>query len=262
MRGNRSTSGDVSFERSQASEYLEGLQDQSAKCMRNVPNGYIRFGWKAGILRPQQSSLISTSHGRMWLRHGRDGHQGTAAHPVDRVSPQRRDVRRGSDRRGLRKLNRAYRRWPGHACRRLCLRHCTCGHRTSDTFKAGAATLSGLLLLLLGVGVLLDVGRRFVSGEPPEGAWMVAVAAVALGVNATVLRLLSKQRQDEVHMRATWIFTRADVVANVAVIASGIAVLMTGIRYFDLIVGAAIGLYVAKEALEILSEARKARLAA
>ena len=88
---------------------------------------------------------------------------------------------------------------------------------------------------------------------------MIAIAAVALAVNATVLRLLSKQRQDEVHIRATWIFTRADVVANIAVILSGVAVLLTDIRYFDLIVGAAIGIYVSKEALEILREARKAK---
>lgn len=129
-------------------------------------------------------------------------------------------------------------------------------------FKANAATLSGLLLLLLGIGVLIDVARRGVAGEQPEGAWMIAVAAVALAVNASVLRLLSKQRQDEVHIRATWIFTRADVVANAAVIVAGIAVIVTRVRYFDLFVGGAIGLYVIKEALEILREARDARQAA
>lgn len=129
-------------------------------------------------------------------------------------------------------------------------------------FKTNAATLSGVLLLLLGLGVLVEVVQRFVSGEPPEGVWMIVVAAAALAVNATVLRLLSGQRQDEVHIRATWIFTRADVVANIAVIVSGIAVLVTGLRYFDLIVGAAIGVYVAKEALEILAQARAARVQA
>jgi cation diffusion facilitator family transporter len=131
----------------------------------------------------------------------------------------------------------------------------------SGRFKANAAMGSGVLLLLLGIGVVVDVVRRLISGASPEGAWMIAVAAVALTVNAIVLRLLSKQRQKEVHIRATWIFTRADVVANTAVILSGIAVLATGIRYFDLVVGAAIGLYVIKEALEILSEAREARSA-
>jgi len=126
-------------------------------------------------------------------------------------------------------------------------------------FKTNAATLSGLVLLLLGLGVLFEVVQRLLTGEAPEGAWMIVVAAAALAVNATVLRLLSRQRQDEVHIRATWIFTRADVVANVAVILSGIAVLLTGVRYFDLVVGAAIGLYVAREALEILRDARTAK---
>lgn len=126
-------------------------------------------------------------------------------------------------------------------------------------FKANAATISGVLLLLLGLGVVIDVVRRLSSGEPPEGAWMVAIACLGLIVNGTVLRLLSKQRQDEVHIRATWIFTRADVIANIAVIVAGAVVALTGIRYFDLLVDGAIGLYVLKEALEILREANEAR---
>lgn len=131
-----------------------------------------------------------------------------------------------------------------------------------ERFKANAATLSGSLLLILGLGVLLDVVRRVISGEPPEGSLMIAVAAVALVVNATVMRLLNKHRDEGVHLRATWIFTRADIVANVAVILSGVAVLVSGFRYIDLIVGAGIGLYVIKEAFEILREAREAKRAA
>lgn len=126
-------------------------------------------------------------------------------------------------------------------------------------FKANAASASGGLLLALGIGVLIDVVRRAISGEPPEGVLMVGVAAVALVVNATVMRLLSRYRDQEVHLRATWIFTRADVIANIAVILSGIAVLLTGFRFLDLVVGAGIGIYVIKEAIEILSDARDAR---
>ena len=130
----------------------------------------------------------------------------------------------------------------------------------SANFKAKAATLSGSLLMLVGIGVLGDVVRRAIIGSTPEGSWMIAVALLALIVNVVVLRLLSKQRRDEVHIRAAWIFTRADIVANSAVIASGVAVLLTSIGYFDLVVGAAIGLYVVKEALEILRDAKKARV--
>jgi cation diffusion facilitator family transporter len=126
-------------------------------------------------------------------------------------------------------------------------------------FKANAATLSGTLLLLLGVLVLVEAVLRIEGGEPPEGLVMIGVAAVAAGVNATVLRMLGRHREDGVHLRATWIFTRVDVIANVAVVVSGIAVMLTGVRYIDLVVGSAIGLYVIKEAVEILMDAKAAR---
>ena len=129
-------------------------------------------------------------------------------------------------------------------------------------FKANAAFWSGGMLFILGIGLFVEVIRRFFDGGSPDGEWMIAVAVVALAVNFTVLRMLSRQRNDEVHLRAAWIFTRADVIANAAVIVSGLAVLLTGIRYFDLIVGAAISVYVIREAIEILTEARKAKVAA
>lgn len=126
-------------------------------------------------------------------------------------------------------------------------------------FKARAATLSGIILLLLGVGVLIEVGRRALHGETPDGLLMLVVATASLAVNGTVLRMLGRFRDGDVHLRATWIFTRADVIANLALIVSGAVVLWSGFRAIDLIVGAAIGCYVIKEALEIFSEARRAR---
>ncbi|MBR0552424.1 cation diffusion facilitator family transporter [Stakelama marina] len=131
----------------------------------------------------------------------------------------------------------------------------------SARFKANAAGWSGIMLLILGIGLLIEVIRRAANGTSPEAGWMLGVAAVALIVNIVVLRLLSRQRAsgDEVHLRAAWIFTRADVVANAAVIASALAILATGLRYFDLIVGAAIGAYVIREAFEIMKDARDAK---
>jgi Co/Zn/Cd efflux system component len=134
-------------------------------------------------------------------------------------------------------------------------------HR-DDLFKAKAANVSGGLLLVLGMGVLLDAARRGILGSAPESGIMMGIASVSLVVNATVLYLLSKYRNREVHLRATWIFTRVDVIANLAVILSGLTILLTGFRFVDLIVGAAIGFYVIKEALEILREAREARISA
>lgn len=126
------------------------------------------------------------------------------------------------------------------------------------SFKAGSARASGILLLLLGIGVLVEAGRRAIYGSEPDATPIMATAVLALVVNGTVLMLLRPSRHGEVHIRAAWIFTRADVVANLGVILSGLLVATTGVRYPDLVVGAAIGVYVIKEAVEILREAREA----
>jgi cation diffusion facilitator family transporter len=126
-------------------------------------------------------------------------------------------------------------------------------------FKANAAYVSGGVLLLLGLGLLVEVGRRALHGSEPVGGWMIGVALLSLVVNMTVLRMLTPLRTGDVHLRASWIFTRADVVANIGVVISGVIVALTNSRYPDLIIGTAIGLYVVREAFEILSEAREAK---
>lgn len=126
------------------------------------------------------------------------------------------------------------------------------------TFKQRAATASGLILAALGSGVVLETIHRAVAGSEPEGWIIVGGAMLSLVVNASVLRLLHRYRDGEAHLRASWIFTRADVVANVGVIAAGMLVLVTGSRVPDLVVGCLIGAYVIKEAIEILRDARRA----
>lgn len=122
----------------------------------------------------------------------------------------------------------------------------------SDTFKQNSAALSGCLLLMLGFGVIVEVIRHALHGSEPVGAVMMIVAGISLAVNVTVLRMLGKFRGGETHLNASWIFTRADVVVNISVIASGAIVSLTGARYADLVIGSAIGIYVIKEAIEIL----------
>jgi Co/Zn/Cd efflux system component len=129
-------------------------------------------------------------------------------------------------------------------------------------FKARVATMSGSLLLLLGLAVLVDAARRAWLGSDPDSAAMIAVAALSLVVNTTVIRMLARFRKGEVHLRAAWLFTRADVVANLGVIVSALLVLVTGSRFPDIIAGFAISIYVIREAVEILQGARRARATA
>lgn len=128
-------------------------------------------------------------------------------------------------------------------------------------FKVRVAQVSGTLLALLGAGVVVDVVRRSIEGSDPESRAMLATAALSLVVNAVVIRMLTRLRRGEVHLHAAWLFTRADVIANLGVILSGLLVLLTGSRYPDLVVGLAIGVYVIREAFEILGRARDAQTA-
>lgn len=126
----------------------------------------------------------------------------------------------------------------------------------SVLFKIRAATLSGGILFVLGVAVLFEVGRRVNYGAEPLSEWMIATALLSLAVNLTVLRLLAPMKSGEVHLRATWLFTRADVVANVGVILAGLLIYWLSVPYPDYVIGTLIGLYVIKEAVEILRDAR------
>lgn len=123
--------------------------------------------------------------------------------------------------------------------------------RSAD-FKARVAKFSGGVLLLLGIFLLLEVVRRVFFGPQPAALPMIGVAVLSLAVNVFVLRSLRPFQSGEVHLRAAWIFTRADVIASIGVIVSAGLVAWTGSRIPDLVVGAAIGLYVVKEAIEIL----------
>ena len=126
----------------------------------------------------------------------------------------------------------------------------------SVLFKVRAATLSGTILLVLGVGVLFEVSRRLTYGAEPLSEWMIGTALLSLVVNFTVLRLLAPMKSGDVHLRATWIFTRADVVANLGVILAGVLVLVLNKPHPDFVIGALIGLYVIKEAIEIIRDSR------
>lgn len=129
----------------------------------------------------------------------------------------------------------------------------------SDKFKRNAARWTGFVLIVLGAGVVLDVIRRAILGSDPLGSAMMAYSVVSFAVNLFVLTRLAKYRRGEVHLRASYICTRADIVANIGVFVSGVIVALTGFRYVDLLAGAGIGVYVLREAFEILEAVQEAK---
>ncbi|UCE88082.1 MAG: cation transporter [Pseudomonadota bacterium] len=121
--------------------------------------------------------------------------------------------------------------------------------------KVRAARWSGMFQILLGVGVGADIVRRLVTGSGPVSLLMIGVGLAALVANVICLALIAKHRSGEVHMRASWIFSKNDVIANVGIIAAGILVYFLESNLPDLIIGAAIVAIVVRGGMHIIREA-------
>lgn len=124
--------------------------------------------------------------------------------------------------------------------------------------QSRAASISGVLQIILGIGVIVEVTRRLLFGSEPESLLIIAVGTAALMANIYCLFLLSRHREAGVHMRASWIFSTNDVIANFGVIISGVLVLALDNRYPDLVIGAIISAVVIRGGLKILHEAKEA----
>jgi len=123
--------------------------------------------------------------------------------------------------------------------------------------KVRAALVSGYFQIGLALIVALDIGRRAMFGSEPEPGFMVLVSIVALIANVICLSLLAKHRDGEVHMRASWIFSKNDVIANAGVILSGLLVYVLGSRWPDLIVGLLIVTVILRGGMRIIADARQ-----
>ncbi len=125
--------------------------------------------------------------------------------------------------------------------------------------KAHAAHISGSLQILLGLLVLVDIVRRLIVGSEPVSTLMMGMGVIALIANVTCLVLIARHREGEVHMRASWIFSKNDVIANLGVILAGGLVAWTGSRLPDLVIGLLVALIVIRGGVLILQDAKATR---
>ena len=126
-------------------------------------------------------------------------------------------------------------------------------------FKRIAATVSGVMLLLLALGVLVEAVRRFVTGSEPIGLTMMIMAVIAAIINLVCVKLLARLEEKDVNLRAAETFSVNDFVSNGGILVAGILVLWTGQYWPDLVVTLGVVAIVAKGGLEILQDARKSQ---
>lgn len=127
--------------------------------------------------------------------------------------------------------------------------------KTIEAKKKSALT-NGIFQLILGTGIMIETIRRFIYGSDPEPTYMILISIIALAANVYCLTMLSKHKDGEVHMKASYICSSTDVMANVGVVIAGILVFITKSPYPDLIIGLVVTGIVLRGAVTILKLGR------
>ena len=121
--------------------------------------------------------------------------------------------------------------------------------------KINAALANGGFQMLIGLGLLFEVTRRLYFGSDPESLTMISIGSLALVVNVICFVLISRHQNDEIHMRASWICSRNDVIANLGVIVAGVLVVTTESFWPDLLIGTLIVMVVLHGSFTICRQA-------
>lgn len=125
--------------------------------------------------------------------------------------------------------------------------------------RSNVALSQGLFLGTLGVGVIGFAIWRAFNSTAPDAELMGAIGAVALAINVASAMVLSRFREGDANVRAIWLFSRNDALANVAVIAAAGLVAWTGSAWPDLAVAGVIALLFLHSAYEIVTGALRER---
>ncbi|MDH3900676.1 MAG: cation diffusion facilitator family transporter [Gammaproteobacteria bacterium] len=122
-------------------------------------------------------------------------------------------------------------------------------------WRARAALTSGLFQLALGAGIAIEaMVKLFVDGLP-DTATMGLFGVLALVANSICFVLLTRFRDGDINLRATWICSRNDMIGNIGVLIAAGLVLWLDSGWPDIIIGLMIALIVMRSAYRIGAEA-------
>lgn len=122
--------------------------------------------------------------------------------------------------------------------------------------RAQVAFVQGGFLGVLGIGVIAYAAWRALHAVPPEADLMGGIGVVALTVNVSAALLLARFRHGYSNVRAIWLFSRNDSLANIAVIIAAALVAYFHSTWPDILVAVAIAGLFLHSAINIINDAR------
>ena len=124
-------------------------------------------------------------------------------------------------------------------------------------WRSRAGLAKGLIMALLGTFILGEVIVKVIMGTVPQSQMMTMIGSIALVANFACVVLLFKHKADDINLRSTWLCSRNDIIANIAVIAASGLVAITGSAMPDVIVGLGIAFLFLRSANSVIKEAKE-----
>jgi len=114
-------------------------------------------------------------------------------------------------------------RWPSDDLR-------TFGYRRAEII---GALINLTILIVISLYLIYEAVSRFLFPEPIDGWTVVAVAAIALAVNAATTTVLYAMSRHNLNVRAAYLHNMADSVSSLGVIVAGVVILWFGLLWID-----------------------------
>jgi cobalt-zinc-cadmium efflux system protein len=124
-------------------------------------------------------------------------------------------------------------------------------HRT----EVLAALVNGMLLTFISVEISIHGVNRLMNPREVVILPMIAVAFVGLLTNVVVALKLRRPEERDINLRGAYLHVLGDLMASVAVVAGGFAMMATGVAWIDPLLAMAIACLVLLSALRLLREA-------
>ena len=123
-------------------------------------------------------------------------------------------------------------------------------------WRARAALLKGGVMGRFGLWVAVSTLHHALTATVPHAEVMGAIGLLALAANLAVAGLLYRYRVADSQAMSVWLCTRNDCIANLAVMAAGAGVWMSGTPWPDILIAAIIAWLGLSSAVRIIRQAR------
>lgn len=117
-----------------------------------------------------------------------------------------------------------------------------------------AALINALLLLVAMGAIAAEAVRRLFDPSLPDGATVMAVAAVGIVINGATALLFARGASHDINIRGAFLHMSADAAVSAAVVVAGFLILTTGQLWIDPVMSLAIAAVIFWSSISLLKE--------